>query len=138
MPKAVICENDPDVQKIMALSLKAYGFECYTPLSLEEGLQAINFDDVNIIVVDENFADEKPQNNRIINEILSFPMYIRREMMVIITGKSLPTMNRLYAFAKGANLVINIQDLNNFNTIFKRAYAEYQKTYRQFKELLTT
>jgi ActR/RegA family two-component response regulator len=137
MLKAVICENDPDVQKIIALSLKTYGFECITPLSLEEGLQAINLDDVHIVVVDENFADENPKNNRIINEILSFPMYIRREMMFILTGKSLPTMNRLYAFAKGADLVINTQDLSNFNTIFKRAYAEYQKTYRQFKELLT-
>ncbi len=137
MSKAVICLNDPDVQKVISLSLKAYGFDCYTPLSLEEGLQAVNLDDVNVILVSENFADENPKTNRIIKEVYSFPMYRRRDIMFILTGKSFPTMNRLYAFAKGADLVINTEDLNNFNAIFKKAYAEYQKTYRQFRELLT-
>lgn len=136
MSKAVICENDPDVQKIISLSLKAYGFDCFCPISFEEGLQAVNLDDISIIIVDEGFADENPKNNRIIKEVLSFPMYRRRDIMFILTGKEFPTMNRLYAFAKGADLVINTQDLNSFNAIFKRAFAEYQKTYRQFKELL--
>ncbi len=136
MPKALICENDPEIQKILALAFKTINIESLITLSLEEAFNILETEEIAIVVVNENFADEKPQNNRLIQWITNLPMYRRREMMLIIIGENLKSLDRLSAFAKGAELVINTKDLNNFYPIFKRGYLEYQSIYKQYKELL--
>lgn len=136
MPKALICENNPEIQKILALAFKTINIESLIPLSLEEAFNILETEEIAIVVVNENFADEKPQNNRLIQWITNLPMYRRREIMLIIVGENLKTLDRLSAFAKGADLVINTNDLNNFYPIFKRGYLEYQSIYKQYKELL--
>ncbi|MCX8034498.1 MAG: hypothetical protein N3A00_04195 [Thermodesulfovibrio sp.] len=136
MPKALICENDPEVQKNLAMTFKTLNIESIIPLSLEEALNTLETEDIAIAIVNETFANEKPQKNKIIQWIINLPMYRRREIMLVITGENLKSLDRLLAFAKGANLVLNNKDLNNFYQFFKRAYLEYQSTYRQYKELL--
>ncbi len=136
MPKAMICENDPDLQKNLSLIFKTVNIESILPVSLEEAMNNLELEDIEIIIVNEKFANEKPQDNRIIKWINSLPMYRRREIMLIITGENLKSADRLIAFAKGANLVVNSKELNNFYAYFKKAYLEYQSTYRQYKELL--
>lgn len=136
MPKALICENDPEIQKILALAFKTINIESLITLSLEEAFNILETEEIAIVVVSENFADEKPQNNRLIQWITNLPMYRRREMMLIIIGENLKSLDRLSAFAKGADLVFNKKEINNLYPIFKRGYLEYQSIYRQYKELL--
>lgn len=136
MPKALICENNPDVQKNLAMILKSLNIESILPISLEETLNSLETEDMAIAIVNENFANEKPQNNRIIQWIINLPMYRRRDIMLVITGENLKSLDRLSAFAKGANLVLNTNDFHNFYQYFKQAYLEYQTTYKQYKELL--
>ncbi len=136
MPKALICENDPDLQKNLSLIFKTLNIESILPLSLEEAINNLELEDIDIIVVNEKFANEKPQENRIIQWINSLPMYRRRDIMLIITGENLKSADRLIAFAKGADLVVNSKELNNFQAYFKRAYLEYQSKYKTYKDLL--
>lgn len=130
MPKAVICENNRDIQKALADYLKSIGFECLTPSGIEEATSMANLEDVSLIVVNEEYS-------KLINEISCLPMYRRRDIILILISSSVSTMDRLSAFASGVNAVVNIKDLNNFPAIFKRAYSEYQKSYKLFKELLS-
>jgi len=137
MTKAIICENDPTIQKNLSLILKTFNFESIMPVSLEEAINALETtDDISVVIVNENFADQKPHSNKIIQYITNLPMYRRRDIMFIITGQNLKSLDRLLAFSKGADLIINTQDINNFLSFFKRAYSEHQTTYRQYKELL--
>lgn len=137
MTKAIICENDPAIQKNLSLILKTFNFESIMPVSLEEAINALETtDDISVVIVNENFADQKPHSNKIIQYITNLPMYRRRDIMFIITGQNLKSLDRLLAFSKGADLIINTQDINNFLSFFKRAYSEHQTTYRQYKELL--
>ena len=137
MTKAIICENDPAIQKNLSLILKTFNFESIMPVSLEEAINALETtDDISVVIVNETFADQKPNSNKIIQHITNLPMYQRRDIMLIITGQNLKSLDRLLAFAKGADLIINTQDINNFLSFFKRAYLEHQTTYRQYKELL--
>ncbi len=136
MPKALICENNPEIQKNLALTLKTINVEPLIPLSLEEAINTLETEDIGIVILNETFADEPPQKNRLIQWITNLPMYRRREIMLIIIGDNLKTLDRLSAFAKGADLVINSKELDNFYPVFKRGYLEYQSIYKQYKELL--
>jgi CheY-like chemotaxis protein len=137
MAIAIICENNPTIQKNLSLILKTFNFESITPISLEEAITVLETtDDISIVIVNETFADQKPHNNRIIQYITNLPMYRRRDIMLIITGQNMKTLDRLLAFAKGADLIVNTQDINNFLSFFKRSYSEHQAIYRQYKELL--
>ncbi len=136
MPKAIICENDPDLAKIVSLNLKTAGFDCITPLSIEEALFLLNSDDISLISVYENFGDEPYPNNRVITHVNSLPMYLRRNVFLVLTGKNFKTLDRIQAFSLGANMVINSADMEKFGIALKVAYAEYQRIYRIFKEFL--
>lgn len=136
MPKALICENNLEIQKNLALTLKTINIDSITPLSLEEALNVLETEDIAIVIVHKNFADENPKKNTLIQWINNLPMYRRREIMLIIIGENLRSLDRLTAFAKGADLVINNKELDNFYPIFKRGYLEYQSRYKQYKELL--
>ena len=137
MPKALICENTLELQKNLALSLKAINIDSITPISLEDALRALETEDISIVIINENFANQTLSKNRIIQWITNLPMYRRRDIMLIITGENLKTLDRLTAFAKNADLIINTKDLSNFYSIFKIGYLEYQSTYKQYKQLLS-
>ncbi|MGB9710054.1 MAG: hypothetical protein ACPLZA_00955 [Thermodesulfovibrio sp.] len=128
MPKAIVCEKNEEVQKFLTDYLKSAGFECFSFSNPREALNAI--EDASLIVISEEF-------NEIIEAMSSLPMYQRRDIIVILLSLSIPTMDRLSAFAKGVDCIVNIKDLNNFPAIFKRAYVEHQKTYKLFKETLS-
>lgn len=129
MPKAVICENNKEIQKNLSDYLRSLGFECLSPSNNEEALGMINLEDVSLIITGEEYSE-------IIKETLSFPMYRRRDIIVFFLSSSISTMDRFSAFVHGVDFIINLKDLNNFPVIFKKAYAEYQKTYRLFKEVI--
>lgn len=129
MPKAVICENNREIQKNLSDYLRSLGFECLTPSNNEEALRMINLEDVSLIITGEDYRE-------IIKETQSFPMYRRRDIIIFFLSNSISTMDRFSAFVHGVDFIINLKDLNNFPAIFKKAYAEYQKTYKLFKEVI--
>lgn len=129
MPKAVICENNKEIQQSLSDYLRSLGFECLIPSNNEEALGLINLEDVVLILIGQEYSE-------IIKEISSFPMYRRREIIVLSLSNSIATMDRLSAFVQGVDFIINLKDLNSFPIIFKKAYTEYQKTYRLFKEVI--
>ncbi|GAB5047014.1 PleD family two-component system response regulator [Thermodesulfovibrio sp. TK110] len=128
MPKAIICEPNEEVQKFLADYLKSAGFECFTFSNSKEALNAM--EDASLIIIAEQF-------NEIIEATSSLPMYQRRDLIAILLSLSIPTMDRLSAFVKGVDFIVNVKDINNFPAIFKRAYVEHQKTYKLFKETLS-
>lgn len=136
MPKALICESNNEIQKNIVNILKTFNVDSVIPEGIEEALNYLDIEDFAFVIVNETYGNESNQPNRIIQWISSLPMYRRRDIMLIITGQNLKTFDRLTAFSKGANLVINLKDLSNFTAIFKRAYMEYQSVYKQFKDLL--
>ncbi|MEJ5227129.1 hypothetical protein [Thermodesulfovibrio sp.] len=136
MPKALLCENNLEVQKNFSAILKAINIDVVTSSTVDEAMNNLEIEDFAYVIVNENFAGEKPESNKIIQFVVNLPMYRRRDMMLIILGQNLKTSDRLSAFAKGANLLLNLKDLNYFLPIFKRTYLEYQAIYKQFKELL--
>jgi len=129
MPKAVICENNKEIQQTLSDYLRSLGFECFSPSNNEEALAMISLEDVVLIITGQEYSE-------IIKEISSFPMYRRREIIVFLLSNSITTMDRLSAFVQGVDFIINLKDLNNFPIIFKKAYTEYQKTYKLFKEVI--
>ncbi|MCS7214531.1 MAG: hypothetical protein RMI30_07315 [Thermodesulfovibrio sp.] len=130
MSKAIVYENNREFQKIISDYLKSIGIDCLNPSNNEEASVMFSLEDLSIVVLGE-------ENIEIINQISSLPMYRRREILVFLLSKSLSTMDRLSAFVYGVDCIINIKDLSNFPSIFKRTYSEYQKIYRVFKELLS-
>jgi len=50
MAIAIICENNPTIQKNLSLILKTFNFESITPISLEEAITVLETtDDISIV-----------------------------------------------------------------------------------------
>ncbi|GAB6183516.1 response regulator [Thermodesulfovibrio hydrogeniphilus] len=137
MPKALICENNPEITKSISLYLKTIDFDYHIAISIEEALYLLNSDDISFVAINENFGNEPFEKNRVISYLLSLPMYIRRNIFLLLIGQNFKTLDRFKAFSLGVNVVINSKETDILGRVLQLAYAEYNRQYRVFKELLS-
>lgn len=136
MPTALVCEKNTELQKILIQTFKGINFETVTPSNQEEALNYLETEDFEVVILGSEFFKESNGDNKIMKYLSNFPMYRRRNTMVVLIGSDLKTANRLQAFSKGVDLVINPKDLGSFLPIFRRAYSEFLSKFKKFKELL--
>ncbi len=137
MPKALICENNPEIIKSITLYLKTMDFDYHIAVSIEEALYLLNSDDISFVAINEKFGDESFEKNRVIAYILNLPMYIRRNIFLLVIGQNFRTLDRLKAFSLGVNMVFNSKETDILGRALQLAYSEYNRQYKIFKELLT-
>jgi uncharacterized glyoxalase superfamily metalloenzyme YdcJ len=59
----------------------------------------------------------------------------RRYSMICLVGTSFKTLDAMQAFAQSVHLVINPMDLVNFTAILKKGRAEFDNTYKVYKDV---
>lgn len=129
MPKCIVWEKDPEIKKALSKYLTSEAIDRIFPTSKEEVLEMIDFEDVTIVVVNE-------QDSEMLQKILSLPMYKRRNIFLILLSKSLQSLDRVSAFCHSVNFIVNVNDIESFPETFAKAFREYENIYRQFKELI--
>jgi len=135
LPRALICEDDPARQEIIAAALEDLGYKPLIVTDIREAQSLITYGHFELIILNEE-TGRTSSTNPLLNMIQHLPMAIRRNIFFALIGKNYRTMDNLMAFAKSANLVINHDDLPNMRSILKRSLEDHQRFYRVFKECL--
>jgi hypothetical protein len=63
-------------------------------------------------------------------------MTTRRQMFVVLISERFRTMDNMAAFNRSVNLIINLKNLDDLATIFKKGLADHAAFYQVFKETL--
>lgn len=133
---ALICEPDPTVRTKISDSLRDMGFQITTPTTAKEALNAMRFHIFDVVVLNELFDTEDPKTNAVLSYLENMAMATRRRFFVALVSGTYRTMDKMAAFNRSVNIVINVQSIDNVAKIIKGGVADNRAFYHVFQETL--
>jgi predicted Zn finger-like uncharacterized protein len=133
---ALLCEPDSAVRSKIKTALDNLGYHTTEPNSAREVLKQMRFHVFDMIVINEMFDTTDPDLNNVLRYLDQLPMITRRNIFVALVTDRFRTNDNMAAFNKSVNLVLNLKNVDNCETILKRAVADNTAFYRVYKETL--
>jgi predicted Zn finger-like uncharacterized protein len=131
---ALLCENDLAVRKNIHDVVEGMNYHVVEAASARNALKYMRFHTYNLVVVNETFDAAGPDSNHVLQYLIQLPMSIRGDTFVVLLSNSLKTMDNMTAFNKSVNLVVNLQNIDDMESILKGALAEHEEFYQVFGE----
>ncbi len=133
---ALVCESEPDLRAQIRTALQSLGYQIREPKTPIEALKQMRFHVFDVIVLDELFGTEDPDENNVLRFLERMAMDTRRDIFLALITERFRTNDHMAAFNKSVNMVINRKNINDFGTIIKRGVAENVAFYRVFREAM--
>jgi CheY-like chemotaxis protein len=131
---ALICDPDSAVREKISNILQENKYLVTTPDSVREALGNMRFHVYQLIVINENFDTLDRDESGVLSYLESLPMNIRRDIFVVLISKDMRTTDKMAAFNKSVNLIVNSSNIDEIGDIIARGIAEHEYLYRIFKE----
>ncbi|MBU2522411.1 MAG: zinc-ribbon domain-containing protein [Proteobacteria bacterium] len=133
---ALLCETDPAILAKIKIAVKNMGYHTTEAQSALDALKQMRFHVFDMVVLNEKFDTEDPDNNNVLKYLQQMSMDIRRNIFVALITDRFRTMDNMAAFHKSINMVINLKNINEIEKILKSGVADSAVFYRVFKEVL--
>jgi predicted Zn finger-like uncharacterized protein len=134
---ALICESDALIREKIRPSLDILEYHITEVPNSREALKKMRYHNYDLVVVNEYFDTQDPDANPLLIYLERMHMESRRNIFVTLLTSRFRTMDHMIAFQKSVNLVLNIRNIDDFDKIIQRAYADYGLFYKVFKESIT-
>ena len=133
---ALLCETDPAIMAKIKIAIENMGYHTTEALSALDALKQMRFHVFDMVVLNEKFDTQDPDNNNVLKYLQQMSMDIRRNIFVALITDRFRTMDNMAAFHKSINMVINLKNINEIEKILKSGVADGAVFYRVFKEVL--
>jgi len=133
---ALLCENDSEVRQKIHDVVEGMNYHVVEAASARNALKYMRFHTYNLVVVNETFDSAGADSNHVLQYVVQLPMSIRGNTFIVLLSSSLKTMDNMTAFHKSVNLVVNLQNIDDMESILKGALAEHEEFYQVYKESL--
>lgn len=132
----LVCEPDPAVREKIVGAMKTLGYRITEAADTRDALKKSRFHVYDAVVLNERFGTENPDANDLMTYLGALPMVTRRQMFVVLISERFRTMDNMAAFNRSVNLIINLKNVDDFATVFKKGLADHTAFYQVFKETL--
>lgn len=129
----MICESDNTNRAKIRAAMENMEYHISEAESHRDALKQMRFHEFTVIIINEMFGTRDPDMNHILRHVEQLPMVTRREMFVALFTNRFRTMDRMMAFNKSVNLVVNIKDIGDIERIIERGVKDNDGFYRVFK-----
>ena len=133
---ALLCEPDPAVKGKIRSALKNMGYNVTQPESDRDALKKMRFHVFDLVVLNEVFSSENPDENNVMKYLERLPMAIRRKIFVVLATNRFRTMDNMAAFNKSVNIVVNTKNIDEIGKIIKKGLSDNAAFYCVFKDAL--
>ena len=134
---ALICENNPEVQDKIKISLDLMEYSVKVAANTRDALRNLRYHVYDVVVINESFDALNPESNGILIYLNRLNISIRRNMTVFLITEKCRTHDNMAALDKSVNMVVNVNDIEMIDSFLERGYAENDMFYRIYKEYLT-
>ncbi|PID40316.1 MAG: hypothetical protein CR984_03820 [Proteobacteria bacterium] len=131
---ALLCEFDPMIKKAITPVLDVLEYHTTEVKSSREALKTMRYHSYDLIVVNEYFDAKNPDANGVLIYLERLNMLVRREIFVAMITKRFRTMDNMVAFQKSVNMIINVDNIADFDKILRRGLADYGMFYQIYRE----
>ena len=132
----LLCETDSEVRQKIHDVVEGMNYHVVEAPSARNALKYMRFHTYDLVVVNEAFDSAGADSNHVLQYLVQLPMSIRGNTFVVLLSNNLKTMDNMTAFNKSVNLAVNLQNIDDMESILKGALAEHEEFYQVYKESL--
>jgi CheY-like chemotaxis protein len=133
---AMVCEADSTTREKINDALRGMEYQVTEPASAADAIKNMRFHVYDLVVLNERFDTQNPDENEVLKYLDSLVMYIRRRIFVTLISDRLRTMDSMAALHRSVNLIVNQKNIDNAGEIIKRGIDDNAAFYRVFRESL--
>jgi len=133
---ALMCESDPMIKKAIMPVLDVLEYHATDVKNGREALKTMRYHNYDLIVVDEYFDAKNPDANGVLIYLERLNMAMRRDIFVTMITRRFRTMDQMAAFQKSVNLIVNVDNIVDFDKILRRAMADHGMFYQAYKDCM--
>ena len=130
---ALVCVLDSGVRKTVISDLEQIGYQHKIAESARDALKQMRYHTFDVVVVNEKFDSRDVDSNGVLIFLQHLPMSTRRNIYAVLLSRKSRTMDKMEAFHKSVNLIVNLQNLQHFKKILTRGIADNENFYRVYK-----
>lgn len=134
---AVICEPDLERRARIREIAETMEYHILEAENARDTLKQMRFHDFDLVVLHELFDTRDAEMNHVLKYLSQLNMTARRKMFLVLLSENLRTMDKMQAFNKSVNLIVNLNDMGNFEKILQAGISDHDNFYRVFKEIYT-
>ncbi len=128
----LLCEPDPGNSAKISNMLREAGYLVTEPSSTHDALAKMQFHTYHLILINEKYEATETGENEVLKYVNKLPMGTRRKTFVILTGNGFRTMDKMTAFNKSVNLVLDMEHLDDLEAILLSSRGEHNLFYFPF------
>ena len=133
---ALLCESDPMIKKAIKPVLDVLEYSITEVRNSREALKSMRYRNYDLIVVNEYFDAKNPDANGVLIYLERLNMAVRRDIFTAMITRRFRTMDNMTAFQKSVNMVVNVDNITDFDKILRRGLADFGMFYQAFKDCL--
>jgi len=133
---ALICDENKANISLIEKVLTENKYQITIAKSADNALKSMQFHVYNLIIINENYKTDNPDNNTILSYLEKLNMAIRRNIFVVLVSDRYRTLDNMAAFQKSVNIIINTKQIKDINNILKQGINDNDNFYRVFKDTL--
>lgn len=133
---ALLCESDAVIREQIVSVLDMLEYHITVCDSTRDALKKMRYHIYDLVVLNENFDTENPDVNGILIYLERLSMAVRRNIFALLLSSRFRSMDHMMAFNRSVNLILNLQNIGDFEKVLKRGLTEHDLSYRVFRETL--
>ena len=133
---ALLCESDPMIIKAITPVLDVLEYHITEVKNSREALKTMRYHSYDLIVVNEYFDAKNPDANGVLIYLERLHMSVRRNIFVTLITRRFRTMDNMAAFQKSVNMIVNVDNITDFDKILRRGMADFGIFYQAYKDCL--
>ena len=131
---ALIMSNSPEDTEKIKNAVEALGYTFVLSPDTRDALGKLRFHNFDLIILTDKFDEQDFGQSPVLNHLNHISMSQRRKMFLALIGDNFKTMDNMMTYALSANGIVNSKDLEQLETILKRAITDNEKFYKVFME----
>jgi len=131
---SLLCMKNSGLRDSVSKALGSMGHIVTLAEDVSHALTSMKYHLFDVVMVDDQF--DLPGKPGVLDYFCSLEMVSRRRIFVVLVAKGFRTMDRMIAFSKSVNLVINEEDLHEVHKILARGIKEHELFYSVFNASL--
>jgi len=116
-------------------TLQEIGYKVHTVVAHEEFNTRFSQIAYQVVVIDELFAANKPEENVTLRTLQSMPMSRRRHVTIILLGDKFQTLDPLQAFQQSVHAVINGAEIAMLRPLVEKAVSDNDLFLHSYREV---
>lgn len=131
---ALVCEQNEEARGQVCAALEQLEFNVTAAESTRDALRFMRFHVFDLIALDESFDGADLDSNHMLQYLGQFPIGTRRNIFVVLLSNEFKTGDRMAAFNRSVNLVVNLAEVDGLEIFLKHGLKESEDFYGILKE----